>query len=122
LTQLFHPYSTGVSGLAREMIKLIAYKSGAVTIVADHGQETQLDQPAANRLILAARMHSVEPFMAKLEGLIPNAELARSIRDKIAAAKGSERWNLKENFARLPTVEPDIKTDNPEEIAEEVTL
>lgn len=104
------------------MVTLTSYNSGALRISDDQGTELNLEPAAANRLIMAARMKSIEPFLEKLPDLIPDEALAKNIVTIIAQAQGSDRWNLKEKFARLLTVAPGHPVEQPNEVLEVVSL
>lgn len=104
------------------MLTLTSYQSGAVLICRDDGAEVKLAPDAANRLIMAARMKNIEPFLAKLGDLIPHPELAQTIHETITSATGSDRWNLKEKFARLPTVTTGHDVSDPDQVAEIIKL
>lgn len=104
------------------MLSLINYNSGELEISDDAGNSVRLSHQEANRLVMAARMHAVEPFIEKLPQLIPNDTLVQLIMQLIQTAQGSERWNLKERFARLNTVTPGITVVNPNEVSETVEL
>lgn len=86
------------------MITLTNYSSGELVLTASDGA-TKLSRDQANRLILHARMHTVEEFVQAFGDLIPDREIARVIQTTFEKAKNSsERWNLKEKFARLHTL------------------
>lgn len=87
------------------MITLTNYSSGELLVNDDTGHSLRLSQEAANRLILHARMHTVVEFAQGLPGLISDPALVQAITTFFESAKtSSERWNLKEKFARLQTL------------------
>lgn len=104
------------------MVTLTSYNSGAVLIADEANAQVHLPQAAANRLIMTARMKTVEAFVEKLPTLIPHEELTQTIRDLIETAQGSERWNLKEKFARLPTIVAGHPIEQPDAIKEVIEL
>lgn len=83
------------------MVTLTCYNSGAVTISDGEDRQVHLGHEAANRLIMAARMKSVDGFVEKLPALISDTAIARAISETIQRAEGSDRWNLKEKLARF---------------------
>lgn len=87
---------------------------------ADHSLRLSRDQ--ANRLILTARMHTTEELIEKLPDLISDQALLKSILAEFDGKTSSQRWNLKEKFARLTTLSKVYQTERPEEITEEVSL
>lgn len=105
------------------MIELTNYSSGEIEIADGNGHRLRLAHPQANRLVLAARMHTVAEFLEKTGALIPQAELAAAVRARFAAAgDASARWNLKETFARLRTVAPEAVPAAPVTVVERATL
>ncbi len=104
------------------MVTIINYNSGEIELKSDQGPQIRLDHQQANRLVLAARMRNVEPFIEKLAELIGEATLVKEISAQLHAAEGSDRWNLKEKFARLHTIVPGIEIENPDGIFETVTF
>jgi len=72
---------------------------------------------------MAGRMHTVTEFMNKLHILIPNPALAGLVRVAFdGAASSTEKWNLKEKFARLTTLARGHETKNPSEVLETVSF
>jgi len=72
---------------------------------------------------MAGRMHTVAEFVEKLPVLVSNPGLAASIlRSFQKAATSSEKWNLKEKFARLRTLAKGHTPANPSEVVETVTF
>lgn len=104
------------------MVSITNYNSGELEIAADGAAAIHLSRDQANRLILAARMHAVEPFLQKLSTLIPDEGLVSTLTKILGSAEGSERWNLKEKFARLHTVAPGYTAENPQQVLETVQL
>lgn len=104
------------------MVQMTNYNSGELEIAAGDAQRVRLDKSQANRLILAARMHGVDSFLQKLPQLIPDPALAATLSTLLQEAQGTERWNLKEKFARLQTIAPDYQSDSPDAITETVQL
>lgn len=83
---------------------LTNYSSGELALTGPDGA-TKLSRDQANRLILHARMHTVEEFVQALRDLISDRSLVRAIEATFEKAKNSsERWSLKEKFARLHTL------------------
>ncbi len=104
------------------MLKITNYNSGELEISDQAGRCIRLNQDQSNRLILAARMHNVEPFIQKLPQLVPDIHLATEIKSLLINVDGSDRWNLKEKFARLHTVVAGHPIENPESIQETVEI
>jgi hypothetical protein len=108
------------------MIKLENYGSGELLIADDTGTSLRLSHDQANRLIMTARMHTVAEFLEKLPSLIVGAQHAEPLLKKILAAfdgkTSSERWNLKEKFARLQTLTKGYISKGPNEVVETVAL
>ena len=72
---------------------------------------------------MAARMHSVAEFLEKVPKLISEAEIARAIQKLFQSAQSpTDRWNLKEKFARLQTLTKDYTPKNPDAIVEKTDL
>ncbi|MBI2082389.1 MAG: hypothetical protein HYT76_02355 [Deltaproteobacteria bacterium] len=102
---------------------LTNYESGDVLITNGSGTSIRLAREFANRLILYARMHGIDDFYQHLPELISHPELVQSIRSLFDQAKtASERWNLKEKFARLSTLAKSYVSKNPGEVMEVVCL
>ncbi len=101
---------------------ILNYESGDV-VIRDEGQETRLAREAANRLILMARMHTVSEFVDLLPSFISHASILKAIQGRFAAAAvPSERWNLKEKFARLTTLTKGYVPKDPESVLEKVVF
>ncbi len=115
-------YSVYAAPKASEMVTLTCYNSGALTVSDNNGRTCKLPPAAAKRLIMAARMKSTEAFLEKLPELISDAELVSIIQGIIEGTTGSERWTLKEKFARLPTIASGFDVSNPDEVAEVFAL
>jgi len=103
------------------MLRIINYNSGDLELVTD-GATVRIEREAANRFVMAARMHTIESFLTKLPKLIANKEIVALIIDLIETADGSARWNVKETFARLHTVVPGHAPERPDEVCEEISL
>ena len=101
---------------------MTCYNSGAVTISEGTSESVHLPQQAANRLIMAARMKSVEDFVQKLPSLIEQQKLVAALTLLLQEAHGSARWNLKEKIARLHTVVAGHPVAEPDKIREVVQL
>ncbi len=104
------------------MITLTNFESGALRIDSDADRSLDLSHDQAHRLIMAARMHSIDPFVEKLSSLIEHEGICREILALFAAAQGSDRWNLKESFSRLQTVTKGYVPQNPESVVESICL
>ncbi len=104
------------------MVRIINYNSGELEITDGAGASVRLGHKQAHRLVLAARMHNVEPFLEKLDTLIPSETLVQQITALLQGADGSERWNLKEKFARLHTLAPGYEVQDPDGIMETVEI
>ncbi len=105
------------------MITLTNDSSGELLIANGAGPSVRLSREAATRLILHARMHSVADFVAGLPKLISDPEIIRSIAAAFETAPtSSERWNLKEKFARLRTLTKDYSLKGEIKIVEKISL
>lgn len=104
------------------MITLTNYESGEMLIANDGGISLRLSHDQANRLIMTARMHTVAEFVEKLPTLISDETLLKKIREAFEGKTSSERWNLKEKFARLQTLTKGYSPKNPGEVVEKATL
>ena len=102
------------------MIHLVNYESGQIEISDGEGRTLRLNQEAANRLVMTARMHTVSEFIEKLPVLISEGTLLSQIQVLFEGKSSSEKWNLKEKFARLQTVSKGYHVKNPESILEKV--
>jgi hypothetical protein len=100
------------------MITMTNYASGTVNIAHENGLSLLLTRDQAHRLIMAARMHSPDDFIPKIESLVQEPQLARSILNIFEEKTASERWTLKEKFARLHSVAKGFIPDNPKEVIE----
>jgi hypothetical protein len=99
------------------------FGSGAIEIADENGRKVRLDREAANRLVMAGRMHTVAEFVEKLPALIPDTELTAAILEAFHKAPASSgKWNLKEKFARLTTLSKGYESKNPSEVIETATL
>src|SRR3989338_1881076 len=102
------------------MITLINYASGEVHLRSENGETVRLPRDAANRLIMAARMHGPQDFLDKLASLLPQGNLVQEIRQEFSGKNSSEIWNLKEKFARLSTTTKDYRSPDPGAVIETV--
>ena len=99
------------------------FGSGEIDIADDQGHSLRLDREAANRLVMAGRMHTVAEFVEKIPTLIPDSSLSRSILDVFEKARtSSEKWSLKEKFARLTTLAKGYEPKEPSAILEKVVM
>lgn len=105
------------------MITLTNYGSGEIQIADDAGHSLKLDRESANRLVMMGRMHTVAEFVEKLPSLVSHAELLKGLLDVFEeAATSTDKWNLKEKFARLGTLARGYQPSNPDEVVETVSL
>ncbi|MBI2982404.1 MAG: hypothetical protein HYY44_09000 [Deltaproteobacteria bacterium] len=103
-------------------ITLTNYSSGELLIADDQGHSIRLNRETAHRVILSARMHSIGEFFKQVPQLIPQQEIVRSLLDEVDKRKSpTERWNLKEKFARLSTLAKDYAPTTLSEIVEKVS-
>lgn len=99
------------------------FGSGEVEISDDHGHSVKLDRDAANRLVMMGRMHTVAEFVEKLPSLVSHAELLKGILQSFdKAATSTDKWNIKEKFARLTTLAKGYAPKNPAEVIETFTV
>jgi len=99
------------------------FGSGEVEISDDQGRRIRLDRESANRLVMAGRMHTVAEFVEKLPSLIFDQEFVRILQESFEKAPTStDKWNLKEKFARLTTLTKGYEPKNPAEVMESVTF
>ncbi|MBI1909675.1 MAG: hypothetical protein HYS22_05855 [Deltaproteobacteria bacterium] len=106
------------------MIELVNYNNGTLEIVGD-GQKLSLPREKAYSLVMAARMHTIEGFKKKLEGLkspLGETPLVGLILDQFPKLDHTGQWNLKEKFARLRTLATDYPTPPQTEVAEKILL
>lgn len=104
-------------------LELINYGSGELELKQDNQPVLRLNREETNRLILMARMHSVEEFVELLPKHITEVPLLDVIRQKFSeAASPTIRWNLKEAFARLTTLTKGYESKNPNEVLEKVVI
>jgi len=105
------------------LITLINYNSGELEIQDDESHKARLNREASNRLIMTGRMHTVSEFVEKIPSLITDAVLLKKIVEAFEkTTNSSERWNLKEKFARLTTLTKGYNSQNPDEILEKVSF
>ncbi len=105
------------------MITITNFGSGEVQIADDQGHSLKLDRDAGNRLVMAGRMHTVAEFVEKLPTLITDKDLLQGILQSFQIAPtSSDRWNLKEKFARLTTLAKGYEAKNPSEVIEFVRV
>lgn len=99
------------------------FGSGELVIQAADGRSARLTRDEANRLILLARMHTVAEFVEKLPAFIADRNLLEGVMQSFQkAASSTEKWNLKEKFARLTTLAKGYEPKSPSEVLETVTL
>jgi hypothetical protein len=99
------------------------FGSGEVEISDESGRRIRLDRESANRLVMAGRMHTVAEFVEKLPALVSDSEIVAAIRSAFEEAPTStDKWNLKEKFARLRTLAKGYQSANPGEIVESVSI
>lgn len=105
------------------MVTITNYGSGEVQIEDDQGHRLRLDRETGNRLVMTGRMHTVAEFVEKLPSFVTEPDLLASILAYFEkAANASEKWNLKEKFARLGTLTKGYEPKNPLEVVEEIRL
>lgn len=98
-------------------MRLISYVSGEVTIATSDGVLTRLPRERAYRLVMHARMHDVDEFVAALPGLVDDAATSAALAARFATlATSSERWAFKESFARLHTLARAAPAGDPAQI------
>ncbi len=105
------------------MVTITNYGSGEIMIEDGEGRSLRLDREAGNRLVMTGRMHTVAEFVEKLPSFVTEPILLASILAYFEkAANASEKWNLKEKFARLGTLTKGYEPKNPSEVVETVSL
>ena len=104
------------------MITITNFGSGEVQISDGEGHSIKLDREAGNRLVMVGRMQTVAEFIEKLPTLISDDNLLKGILSAFEGKNSSERWNLKEKFARLDTLAKGYEPKNPDQVVEVVTL
>lgn len=104
------------------MVTLTNYSSGELEIADGAGHALRLDRETANRLIMHARMHAVAEFVERLPSLVGDSALVGSILEGFEKMSSTDRWNLKEKFARLRTLAKDYQPARGNEMVEEVSL
>lgn len=102
-------------------ITLTNYESGEMVLAQD-GLQVRLVRDLSNRLIMAARMHTVAEFIEKLPTLITEPAILQAIQSAFEGKSSTERWNVKEKFARLQTLAKGYESPKPDQIADTVTL
>ncbi len=98
------------------------FDSGEIELASGTGPSMRLDREHANRLVMAARMHSVAEFLEKLPALISDEALQAEIAGSFEGKTSSQRWALKEKFARLRTAVKGYESPSPESVVETVGL
>jgi hypothetical protein len=99
------------------------FASGEIEILDGQGRHIRLDRAAANRLVMAGRMHTVAEFVEKLPSLIVDQEFVRVLQESFEKAPTStDKWNLKEKFARLTTLTKGYTPTEPDAVVEEVSI
>lgn len=102
-------------------ITLTNYDSGELLISDEEGNIVSIPREAAYRIILAARMHSVADFFRQLPKMLPNPVITGKILAELEKTKTqTERWNLKEKFARLTTLAKGYEPKTPSRISEKI--
>lgn len=102
------------------MIRLVNHDSGELSIEDGDGIPLRLSRDQTNRLIMMARMHTTEEFLEKLPTLILNEALQEKIRHRFQGKSSTERWNLKEKFARLTTLTKGYESKDPKAVLEKI--
>lgn len=102
------------------MVTLTNYSSGELLIADGSGRSVRLGREEANRLILYARMHTVAEFVEKLSSLVGDSSLVGSILEGFEKMSSTDRWNLKEKFARLHTLAAGFHPKDPVTVVEVV--
>lgn len=98
------------------------FGSGEIQISDDKGHSLKLDRESANRLVLAARMHTVDDFLKKVPFLVTDAALLNLLLGMFEGKNSSERWTLKEKIARLQTLAKGYQPKHPAAVVEKVTF
>jgi hypothetical protein len=98
------------------------YESGEIEISNEQGLICRLDRDQANRLVMAARMHSVAEFLEQLPTLLVDEPLRKEISKFFEEKTSSQRWTLKEKFARLRTAVKGYEAKAPEQVVETIQL
>lgn len=104
------------------MVLITNHESGEIVLTNDAGHSLRLVYEVANRLVMMARMHTVVEFRQKLPGLISDESLLNEIKTAFEGRTSSERWNVKEKFARLQTVVKGHEIKNSNRVVEEVKI
>ena len=91
-------------------------------MAAAEGQTHKLTRDQAHRLIMAARMHGPQDFIEKIPNLISDSGFSQTILTKFEGKNATEKWNLKEKFARLHTATKDYVSNNPGEVIEVIEI
>ncbi|QQR81805.1 MAG: hypothetical protein IPJ69_06865 [Deltaproteobacteria bacterium] len=103
-------------------MNIVNYESGEV-VLEESGVSVRLSREDSHRLILMARMHTVPEFINLLPSFVSNEEMLKAIQQKFSATESStDRWNLKEKFARLTTLTKGYISKNPEALLEKITF
>ena len=103
------------------MTEIVNYNNGALEIVSG-GQKIFLPREKAYSLVMGARMHTIDGFKKKLEGLKSLSPLVGLILEQFPKLDHTGQWNLKEKFARLQTLATDYPTPPQTEVVEKVLL
>lgn len=99
------------------------FGSGEIEIVGQNGAKIRLDRESANRLVMAGRMHTVAEFVEKIPALIHEPAIASAILEAFEkASTSSEKWTLKEKFARLTTLAKGHVPERPEAVLETLSF
>lgn len=91
-------------------------------MVALQGDKNRFDRQQAYQLILSARMNTIERFVGRLKILQKDFPLLQEVLDLFPKLDHSAQWNLKEKFARLQTLAPELETPPGVGVLEEITI
>lgn len=103
-------------------MKLINYNNGELELVADEGDKNRFDRQQAYQLILSARMNTIERFQGRLKILQKDFPLLQEVLNLFPKLDHSAQWNLKEKFARLQTLAPELESPSDVKVVEEVLI
>lgn len=97
---------------------LINYSNGELELLTPSGEKNRFAPPKAYQLILAARMNSIQRFQDYLRRLQTESPLLSQVLEKFSQLERSAQWTLKEKFARLETLSPDVISEPEAEAVE----
>lgn len=97
---------------------LINYSNGELELLTPSGEKNRFASPKAYQLILAARMNSIQRFQDYLRRLLAESPLLSQVLEKFSQLERSAQWTLKEKFARLETLSPDVTSAPESEVIE----